>query len=405
MPFFCNYKSMHMFDFDSPINRLGTNSFKYEFREKYFKNPDVIPLWVADMDFASPPAITKAIKERIEHPVYGYTVRNSSFNTSIKNWLHTRHNWDIETSWIEFSPGVVSGLSLSVLAYTKPGDGIIIQPPVYPPFFSVVKDNDRKLAYNPLLLDDGKYNINFKELEQLASKPENKMLILCSPHNPVGRLWNKDELSRLGEICIKNDVLVISDEIHSDLALFGNRHIPFASINESFANNSVTFMAPSKTFNIAGFSTSYIVCENRELRKKYQKVLHSLHLYTGHLLGGVVLESAYNHGAEWLDELTSYLEGNITFVEEFITTRLPWITFTKPEATYLLWLDFRKTGWKQDKITSFLYKHANVGMNDGTLFGEEGRGFMRMNIGSPRSVLNTALINIEKAFNESDLIK
>jgi len=403
VPFFYNYKTILMFDFDKPINRLGTSSFKYEFREKYFKNPDVIPLWVADMDFASPPAISEAIKERIEHPVFGYTVRNSSFNTSIKNWLYTKHSWDIETSWLEFSPGVVSGLSMAVLAYTKPGDGIIIQPPVYPPFFSVVKDNDRNAMHNPLILDNGKYIINFEELEQLASKPENKMLILCSPHNPIGRLWSEEELVKLGEICIANDVLVISDEIHSDLAIFGNKHTPFASISESFANNSVTFMAPSKTFNIAGFSTSYIICKNRELRTKYRRILHSLHLYTGHLLGGVVLEAAYDHGAEWLDELILYLEGNIKFVEEFISIRLPWITLTKPEATYLLWLDFRKTGWDQDTITSFLAKDANVGLNNGTLFGEEGRGFMRMNIGSPRSVLHAALINMEKAFVKSNL--
>jgi len=405
VPFFYNYNYYTMYDFDKPINRLGTNAFKYEFREKYFNNPGVIPLWVADMDFASPPAITEAIKERIEHPVFGYTIRNSSFNTSIKNWLHNRHNWNIETSWIEFSPGVVSGLSLSVLAYTKPGDGIIIQPPVYPPFFSVVEDNDRKPVVNPLLLNNGRYSINFEELEQLTSKPENKMLILCSPHNPVGRLWSEEELNKLGEICLKNDVLVISDEIHSDLAMFGHKHIPFASLNESFANNCVTFMAPSKTFNIAGFSTSYIVCKNSELRARYQKALNSLHLYTGHLLGGVVLESAYNHGAEWLDELTTYLEGNIEFVEEFINKRIPWISFTKPEATFLLWLDFRKTGWNQKTISTFLSQDANVGLNDGTLFGEEGRGFMRMNIGSPRSVLNTALINIEKAFLKSDLLK
>ncbi len=392
-----------MFDFDKPISRIGTDAYKYEFREKYFNKSDVIPLWVADMDFASPPAVAEAIRRRAEHPVYGYTIRTARFNLAIKNWLHTMHNWDVKSSWIEFSPGVVPGLALSVLTYTNPGDGIIIQPPVYSPFFSVVKDNYRKLVCNPLVFVEGKYRFNFEELEQLTSKPENKILMLCSPHNPVGRLWTKEELTRIGEICIKNGVLILSDEIHSDLAMFGNRHIPFASINNEFANNSITFMAPSKTFNIAGFSTSYIVCENKDLINQYRKVLNSLHLFTGHLLGGPVLESAYNFGAEWLNELISYLEGNIDFVYDFVTKRLPMVTFTKPEATYLLWLDFRKTGWDQEKLNLFLINSANVGLNDGTLFGKEGRGFMRMNVGSPRSVIQKALENIEEAFKKSDL--
>jgi len=390
-----------MYDFDKPVDRLGTDAYKYELRKKYFNKPDVIPLWVADMDFAAPPAVVEAVMKRAEHPVYGYTVRTERFNEAIINWLRSRHHWKIESSWIEFSPGVVPGLALSVLGYTLPGDGVIIQPPVYPPFFSVIKDNGRKIELNPLMFKEGKFVINFKELERLASRPENKMLILSSPHNPVGRVWTKDELTLIGDICLKNNVLIISDEIHSDLALYGNKHIPLASINDRFADNTVTFMAPSKTFNIAGFSTSYMVCSNSEVRKKYTKMMNSLHLYTGNLFGGIVLESAYDHGAAWLDALKKYLEDTTDMVHDFVRNRLPMVNFTKPEATYLLWLDFGKTGWEQEKLVSFLINEANVGMNDGLIFGDEGKGFMRMNIGSPRSVIAQALENIEGAFKRA----
>jgi len=385
------------FNFDEIIDRNGTDAYKLELREKTFGKSDVIPLWVADMDFAAPPAVVEAIQKRASHPVFGYTVRTRKFNDAIVNWLKTRHNWEIRSSWIEFSPGVVTGLALTVLAYTKPGDGIIIQPPVYPPFFSVVKDNSRRMVFNTLTNENGRYEIDFKELEELASDPQNKMMILSSPHNPVGRLWTKDELMRIADICIKNDVLIISDEIHSDLALYDNVHIPIASLDNGIANNCITFMAPSKTFNIAGFSTSYMVCSNRELMIKYKRTLNRLHLYTGNLFGGVILESAYSEGAGWLDSLKTYLEGNTDLVYDFIKERLPFIEMVKPEATYLLWLDFRKTGFDQKKLVSFLVNDANVGMNDGLMFGEAGRGFMRMNIGSPRSVIQKALENIENA--------
>ena len=397
-PFFI--KENAMYDFDKVIDRRGTNTFKFDLREKVFKKPDVIPLWVADMDFAAPPAVVKAVKKRAEHPVYGYTLRPESFNISIQNWLKVRHGWDVDASWISFTPGVVPALALSLLAFSDPGDGIIIQPPVYPPFHSIVTDNDRKLVYNPLVISDGKYKINFEELEILASKPENRILVLSSPHNPVGRLWSKEELTRLGEICIRHNVLVLSDEIHSDLAVYGNRHIPFASISKEFANGSITFMAPSKTFNIAGFGTSYVVCENEKLRKKFKHLLNGLHLNMGTLFSGVILEAAYDHGAEWLDEMLKYIEGNIDYVHDFIKAELPGITFTKPEATYLLWLDFRELGWDQEKLNSFLINEANVGFNDGILFGkEEGKGFMRMNVGSSRVVIEKAMINIKKAFS------
>ena len=388
-----------MYDFDKIIDRSGTDTFKFELREKIFNKADVIPLWVADMDFAAPPAVVEAVKKRADHPVYGYTVRPESFNLSIQNWLKNRHGWNVGTDKITFTPGVVPALALSILAFSGSGDGIIIQPPVYPPFHSIVTDNDRKLVYNPLILEEGKYRIDFDGLEALASQPENKILILSSPHNPVGRLWSKEELTMLGDICLKHNVLVLSDEIHSDLALYGNKHIPFASIKKEFADNCLTFMAPSKTFNIAGFATSYVVCENDELRKGFRSIINSLHLYTGTIFSGVILEAAYNHGAEWLDALLKYIEGNIDLVYDFVKAELPQVSLVKPDATYLLWLDFRKTGWDQDRLNSFLINEANVGLNDGTLFGKDaGKGFMRMNVGSSRLVIQKALDNVKRAF-------
>ncbi len=388
-----------MYDFDKIIDRSGTDTFKFELREKIFNKADVIPLWVADMDFAAPPAVVEAVKKRAAHPVYGYTVRPESFNISIQNWLKNRHGWDVGAGNITFTPGVVPALALSILAFSGPGDGVIIQPPVYPPFHSIVTDNDRKLVYNSLIFEEGKYRINFEELEALASQPVNKILILSSPHNPVGRLWSEEELTMLGNICLKHDVLVLSDEIHSDLALYGNRHIPIASIKREFAENSLTFMAPSKTFNIAGFGTSYVVCENDDLMKKFKHILNALHLNMGTLFSGVILEAAYNHGAEWLDAMLKYIEGNIDLVYDFFKTELTQVTFVKPEATYLLWLDFRQTGWSQEKLNSFLINKANVGLNNGILFGkEDGQGFMRMNVGSSRLVIQKALDNMKRAF-------
>jgi cystathionine beta-lyase len=248
---------------------------------------------------------------------------------------------------------------------------------------------------------DGRYEINIDELEEHPSKPENKLLVLSSPHNPVGRLWSKEELERIGEICLRNDVLVLSDEIHSDLAIYGNKHIPFASLNKEFADNSLTFMAPSKTFNIAGFGTSYVVCGNKELNKKFRHVLNALHLNMGTIFSGVILEAAYDHGAEWLDEMLKYIEGNIDLVHDFLKAEIPEVTFNKPEATYLLWLDFRKLGREQDKLNSLLINEAGLGLNNGTLFGEDaGKGFMRMNVGSSRLVIQKALENMKRAFRE-----
>ncbi|TAJ12429.1 putative C-S lyase [Marinilabiliaceae bacterium JC017] len=389
-----------MYDFDTPVNREGTKAYKLELREKYFGSNEVLPLWVADMDFSAPPAVCEAIQARAAHNIYGYTIRTKEFNEAIKNWLMRRHNWSVENSWIEYSPGVVPALTFSIMSFTMPGDGVIIQTPVYPPFYSVVKDNDRKVVKNPLVQENGSYRMNFEELEILTAKPENKVLILCNPHNPLGRVWTKDELETLGDICHRNNVLVLSDEIHSDLMLFGNKHTPFASVNEQMANNSITFMAPSKTFNIAGFNTSYVVASNSRLLNGYRQVLNKLHLNMGHVFSEVILETAYNEGEDWLGELISYLEANARFVVDFINENMPEVKVKLPHATFLTWLDFRSWGWSQKDLVAFLVNKAGVGLNDGVSFGVEGEGFMRMNIASPRSVIKKALEQIFNARKE-----
>ncbi|MBS2212241.1 PatB family C-S lyase [Carboxylicivirga mesophila] len=386
-----------MYDFDKLIERSGTNAYKLDLRQRYFGTDDVIPLWVADMDFAAPEAVQQAIQERAKHEIYGYTIRKEEFTGAIVDWCQYKHNWVIKNDWIEYSPGVVPALVFSVLAFSEIGDGVIINTPVYPPFYSVVADNKRKILANGLVNVDGKYEIDFELLEKQASLSDTKIFILCSPHNPVGRVWTKEELLRVHEICSKHNVLVLADEIHADLTLFGHEHTPFASLNEEAAMNCISFMAPSKTFNIAGFSTSYVITANPKLLKAYRDTQNRLQLHMGHLFSGVALCSAYNHGRDWLEALKAYLERNILFVEDFLKEKLPEISFYRPEATYLIWMSFKAWNKSQKEIKDFLVKEAKVGLNDGVSFGKDGEGFMRMNIASPRSVLEQALNQIYEA--------
>ncbi len=389
-----------MYDFDKHIDRAGTNAYKLDLREKYFGTNDVIPLWVADMDFAAPHEVQEAIQKRASHEIYGYTIRKEEFTNAIVDWCHYKHKWAIKDEWIEYSPGVVPALVFSVLAFSNPGDGVIINTPVYPPFYSVIADNERKVIKNSLVNKNGKYEIDFELFEQQASNEDTKLFILCSPHNPVGRVWTRDELLKIQAICSKHNVLVLADEIHSDLALFGNEHIPFASINELAAMNSISFMAPSKTFNIAGFSTSYVVTANNKLLEGYRKTQNRLQLHMGHLFSGVALTAAYNYGREWLGGLTSYLEDNILFIENYLKEHLPELNFFRPEATYLMWVNFKAWNMTQKELKSFLIDKAKVGLNDGISFGNEGEGYMRLNVASPRVIIEKALNQIKEAKEE-----
>lgn len=395
------FNTLYMYDFDSVIDRSKTDSYKIELRQSVFGNANVIPLWVADMDFAAPAAVVKTIQERSRHEIFGYTIRKESFQQAVVNWQKNSFGWNVDPSWIEYSPGVVPAIAFSILANTAPGDGIIINPPVYPPFFSVVKSNNRHLLQNPLIKGaDGRYSFDFDGFEELASRPDTKAFILCHPHNPSGRDWTVEELTKIGDICLKHGVLVLSDEIHSDLVFGPRKHVPFAAINRDFAQNSMTYMAPSKTFNIAGFNTSYVISENTQLLKKYREMQLALQLNLGNVYGAIALEAAYNHCGGWLKEMLAYVRDNMIFVDDYLKKNIPAVKMWMPEATYLLWLDFNQLGLSQDALRDLVYNKAAVGLNDGLSFGVEGQGFMRMNVASPQSVVKEALDRLKNVINQ-----
>lgn len=391
-----------MFDFNRQIIRRGTNSVKYDLCDKIFGNPDVLPLWVADMDFASPEPVLKAMKKRMGHPVLGYTFRNDSYYDAVIQWMKIRHNWDIQRDWISFSPGVVSGLAVAIQAFTQPGDQVIIQTPVYTPFYSVVKDQGRELIFNKLLYKDGKAYIDFKNLEQIIS-PKTKILILCNPHNPCGRVWTLEELKTLGDFCLRNNILVFSDEIHSDLVFAPVKHVPYASVSEDMALHSISFFSPSKTFNLAGLSTSYLIVPDHLKFNKFQKLTETLHLYNGNIFGNIALEAAYNQCIPWLEELLLYLKGNIDFVTEFLQQQIPVVFPYKTEATYLMWLDFNNLGLQDMDLHHFIIHKAGLGLSKGSDYGPGGEGFMRLNVACPRETLEKALYLLLKALRDAKL--
>lgn len=387
---------MKTYDFDELIDRTNTNCIKYDARSSFFGKADVLPLWVADMDFRTPDFIVEAIRNRTEHEIFGYTFRSEGYNQSIVNWLKRRHNWEVKPEWISFSPGVVAGLTLAIEALSKPGDGVIIQPPVYFPFFDSVKGTGRNLIENPLRLENGRYYFDLEDLKNKIT-PTTRLLLLSNPHNPGGMAWNEKELKELAQICIQNKVLIISDEIHSDLIFPGNRHTPLAGISEEIAQNCVICMSPSKTFNTAGLTTSYLVIPNKRYWVAYERVMRLPHLHMGNIFGNMALEAAYTHGDEWLGQLIQYLQGNYTFLEEFFKKNMPEVKVMRPEATYLIWMDFSAYGLSDEALNQKLID-AGVGLNRGVQFGKQGRGFMRINMGCPRSVLQEALVKIQKAF-------
>jgi cystathionine beta-lyase len=350
------------------------------------------------MDFETPEFIREAIMKRASHPVYGYTFRTGSFAGSIINWMEKRHHWKIEKEWVCFSPGVVPALNMAVLAFTKPGEKVVVQPPVYFPFFTAVKNHGRELIYNQLTEKNGRYSIDFDDLERKTGE-NTRLLLLCHPHNPVGRLWSAEELEKLVEICARKNIIIISDEIHSDLMLNGNIHVPLATLSDKAAEISLTCIAPSKTFNLAGLSTSALIIPNENHRKVYEKILDNLHVGMGNLFGIVSLEAAYNEGEEWLEQLLEYLSRNLSLLEEFFLTRIPKIKVIKAEATYLIWLDFRELGLKNKELKEFVIKNAGLGLNDGPSFGPGGDGFQRINIALPRELLLIALEKLERAVN------
>ena len=386
------------YDFDSEINRSGTASLKYDGRRNMFGTGDVIPLWVADMDFAAPPAVTQALTQRAAHPVYGYTLFPDSLYQSLIDWLWRRHGWEIRREWIMMCPGVVPSLHAAVMAFAEPDEKVIVQPPVYFPFFSAVTSTGRQLVHSPLRLQNGRYVIDFDQLEQCALTA--RLLLLCSPHNPVGRVWNEQELEHILRIAEKHDLVVFSDDIHADLVYPGNRHYMLAALAEGSAR-IVTAVAPSKTFNIPGLNLSALIVPDPDSRAALAGVFDTMHISASNPFSIAAFEAAYRHGDAWLDALLAYLRETRDFVAGYLAAHLPEIRLLEPEGTYLLWLDCRSLkadlGIDDAQLRQFFVHEAGVGMSPGTLFGDTGAGFMRMNIGAPRHVIRTALENIRKA--------
>ena len=394
---------MH-FNFDQIIDRKGSSCIKYDGMEKFLGADDALPMWVADMDFLTPKYITDAIIKRAEHGVFGYPMREESYFTSLIGWLKRRHQWEVMRDWLTFCPGVVPAVNLSVLAFTKPGDKIIAQPPVYFPFFAAVTDHKRELVYNQLIMNHGRLCMDFGNLEKLA-KEGAKMLILSNPHNPGGSVWTREELSQMAEICLKHNVLIISDEIHCDLIYKPFKHIPVASLSQEISLQTITTVAPSKTFNLSGLSTSSVIIENDSLRRKFNATLDHLHIGGGNLFGNIASEEAYQHGDTYVDELMAYLMQNIEILEEYVATNLPKIKVIRPESTFLVWLDCREMGLNDKDLNDFFLLKAKIGLNPGIMFGPGGEGFMRMNIGCPKTTLLQGLGQIKEAFEGNDFYK
>jgi cystathionine beta-lyase len=387
------------YNFDEIIDRTGTSCVKWDLTEKFFGGKDILPMWVADMDFKTPDFITRAVKNRANHEIYGYTIRSDSYYHSFIRWVKKLHNWKVEKDWVLFSPGIVPAVNIAVMAFTKPGDKVIVQPPVYFPFFSAVRDNGRQLVYNQLKLESGRYNMDFDDLRKKIDN-RTKMIIISNPHNPGGSVWTRDELTELTEICLEKKVLIISDEIHSDLVLPHYKHTVLADISEEFAKHTVTMMAPSKTFNLAGMATSSVIISDPDLRDTFNTMLERVHIGMGNIFGAVASEAAYTHGAAWRKQLLDYVQKNIDYVERFLQGNIPLVKIIKPESTYMIWLDFRELKLSDDELKNFIIHEAKLGFNDGPVFGPGGEGFQRMNVACPKALVEEAMQRLAKAINE-----
>ena len=386
------------YDFDEIVPREHTDCFKFDNVKEIFGTEDVIPMWIADMDFKTPPFIVETIRKRLEHEVLGYTFTNSSWKPAIQNWVSRRYGWDVSSGEIGFVGGIVPAISFALQCFTAPGDKVLIQPPVYPPYHNVTKELGRTLVTNPLKLVGGQLEVDFTDFEEKVKGC--KLFLLCNPHNPCGRVWSKAELQRMCDICVQNNVLIVSDEIHCDMTFKGFTHTPFATVSEDAKNNSITFMAASKTFNIAGLKSSYHIIQNDGLRRQYNDFLRKNELDSAHLFATAPVATAYNEGDEWLSQMLEYVEANIDYMEDFLKANMPKLNMIRPQASFLVFLDARALGLPHDELVRFFIREAKVGMNDGATFGEGGSGFMRMNLGCPRSVLKKALGQIKSAYDK-----
>lgn len=386
---------MKKYNFDEIVPREGSNCLKYDKRNDFFGSEEVLPMWIADMDFRTPDFILDALRQRIDHPVMGYFFHPDEYYHSIVSWMQKRHQWNISSKWICFSPGIVTGLSFLVQNFTEKGDKVLIQTPVYPPFYEVVEKNGRELLFNPLRLNGDCFVMDYNDLEDKL-KQHPKMMIISNPHNPLGRAWKPEELRPVAELCLKYNCLLISDEIHSDLMMRGQKHTPVATLSEEIAQNTITCMAPSKTFNLAGMFTSEIIIPNPDIRAKYKAFLNdTVHIY-GNIFGSVASQAAYTHGAEWLDQLREYLTDNVNYCKNFMAENLPELQTYRHEATYLLWVNFQKLGLTHQQLTDKLIHTARLGLNDGKAFGTAGDNCMRINLACPRATVEEAMHRLLK---------
>jgi cysteine-S-conjugate beta-lyase len=392
---------MKRYNFDEITERRGTNCVKYDLLADYFGNGDALPLWVADTDFRVPDFIMDALRERMNHEILAYSYRPDSYYEAIINWNERRHGWKIEKEMITTSPGVVSAVTMLIMALSEPGDKVIVQPPVYFPFFTSIKGSGRKMTENPLKIKDGRYTFDFENLRQIIDS-QTKLLILCSPHNPGGMVWIMEELNELCRICTDNGIFIISDEIHADLVFTGNKHIPIPMVSQEIAMNSAVLMSASKTFNVAGLSSAFVIIPDKKFRVKYERVLHTIHIDSGTIFGNIATEAAFRHGYDWLGQLMIYLEDNYNFLQSFLKQKMPKVKIMKPEATFLVWLDFTSYNLSEKELAK-LFIDGGVAINHGSKFGTGGEGYFRLNFGCPRSVLEEGLMKIDKALQKNTL--
>lgn len=387
------------YDFDTIIERRGSGDLMHEALKPRWGRDDLQPMWVADMDFAVCPTIMDALRKRLEHPILGYTVEPADYRPAIIDWERTHHQWDIKPEWISFIPGIVKGIGFVCNVFVKPEEKVIVMPPVYHPFFLTPRANHREVVWNPMKMrEDGYYDIDFEGLERVCDD-KCRLLILCNPHNPVGICWDRDTLIKLADFCYDHHLLVISDEIHCDLALFGHKHIPFASVSDKSAEISITMQAPSKTFNIAGVVASHAIVPNPDLRKEFYGWLKANELDEAHIFAHIATIAAFRHSGEWRRQLVEYIEGNALFVEEFCHQNMPQLKPLRPQASFLVWLNCRDLNLNHEELLDLFIDKAHLALNDGEMFGPGGEGFMRLNIGSPRAYVKAGLEKLAKAVN------
>lgn len=388
---------MEKYNFDTVIDRRGTSSMKYEGLDAVFGRHDVSPLWIADLDFAVCPDIVKTLRQRLDHPILGYFACPDSYWNAVMSWLERRHGLKTEREQLAFIPGVVKGIGYAVNFFSRPGDRIVIQPPVYHPFRMVIEGNGRQVVENPLVFDGDNYTMDLDGLEEVITREKPTMMILCNPHNPIGIQWSAETLARVAAICRKHGVIVVSDEIHGDLVLYGKPHIPFVDVSDDARAVGVTLGAPSKTFNIPGLVSSWVLVKDPELRRDFFHWLEVNEFSAPMMISALGAEVAYTHGEQWLDEMVGYVEDNIDFAVNFVDRHIPGVRIIRPQASFLLWVDFRGLGLSQNELMDLLLDKAHIALNDGTMFGAQGLGFARLNVGTPRSVLATALEQIREA--------